>query len=195
MSQHNRNHGTRINSIIALSNEREVMNMQNGFQTVNLQGCASGVIATPAIGENGNWWIGNTDTGISASGISGPKGDQGEPGPAGPKGDDGVAADMSRVEALEKQVAELNSDNTQMGMITSGILAPRSVTTFHVTFDPEFDHIPQVIASYAQQGSTITSWLNAIKNLTQDGVDIELYNTQSTTVQIAESRCIMWMAK
>lgn len=84
--------------------------MQNGFQTVNLQGCASGVIATPAIGENGNWWIGNTDTGISASGISGSKGDQGEPGPAGPKGDDGVAADMSRVEALEKQVAELNRD-------------------------------------------------------------------------------------
>ena len=35
---------------------------------------------TPHIGENGNWWLGNTDTGVSAKG---PKGDPGPQGPAG----------------------------------------------------------------------------------------------------------------
>jgi len=117
--------------------------MSKGFYTVNLDGSASGRIPAPVIGENGNWWIGNDDTGISANGTPGPKGDKGDPGevgpagavgpqgiqgpagpqgpkgengeqgpigPAGPKGDDGQAADMSRVEALEEQVAKLNSD-------------------------------------------------------------------------------------
>lgn len=56
---------------------------------------------TPHIGENGNWWIGDTDTGISAkgakgdTGAKGEKGDTGaqgpvgETGPVGPKGDTG----------------------------------------------------------------------------------------------------------
>lgn len=38
---------------------------------------------TPFIGENGNWWIGDTDTGISA------EGKQGEPGKDGQDGKDG----------------------------------------------------------------------------------------------------------
>lgn len=54
--------------------------MQKGFELVNLHGTASGVIAVPVIGENGNWWIGNEDTGVSAQG---PKG---EPGSAGSGG-------------------------------------------------------------------------------------------------------------
>ena len=44
---------------------------------------------TPYIGKNGNWWIGDTDTGISASGEKGDKGDQGEQGIQGEKGDKG----------------------------------------------------------------------------------------------------------
>ena len=32
---------------------------------------------TPFIGENGNWWIGDTDTGVSATGS---KGEDGKPG-------------------------------------------------------------------------------------------------------------------
>ena len=54
---------------------------------------------TPYIGSNGNWWIGETDTGVSAAGSGegggvqgppGPKGDKGDPGEQGPKGDQGV---------------------------------------------------------------------------------------------------------
>ena len=45
---------------------------------------------TPFIGENGNWWIGTTDTGVKAAGADGAKGDKGEPGE---KGDDGAKGD------------------------------------------------------------------------------------------------------
>lgn len=114
--------------------------MQKGFEDITFHGYTSGKIPVPSIGENGNWCIGNDDTGISANGTPGPKGDKGDPGEAGavgpagpqgiqgpagplgpkgdqgeqgvtglagPKGDDGQAADMSRVEALEMQVANL----------------------------------------------------------------------------------------
>ena len=40
--------------------------------------------STPYIGENGNWWLGDTDLGLSAQG---PKGDQGESGNDGIDGE------------------------------------------------------------------------------------------------------------
>ena len=45
---------------------------------------------TPRIGENGNWWIGDKDTGIAATG---PKGDTGATGAQGEKGDKGDKGD------------------------------------------------------------------------------------------------------
>ena len=53
-----------------------------------LTACAS--TETPYIGENGNWWVGETDTGVSAKGEKGEKGDQGE---RGEKGDQGKIGD------------------------------------------------------------------------------------------------------
>ncbi len=47
---------------------------------------------SPHIGENGNWWIGNADTGRQATGPqgeAGEKGDVGEQGPIGEKGNPG----------------------------------------------------------------------------------------------------------
>ena len=35
---------------------------------------------TPHIGENGNWWIGDTDTGVPAKGSEGPQGEPGKDG-------------------------------------------------------------------------------------------------------------------
>ena len=37
----------------------------------------------PYIGTNGNWWIGDTDTGVDANGIKGDKGDKGDTGADG----------------------------------------------------------------------------------------------------------------
>ena len=41
---------------------------------------------TPHIGVNGNWYIGESDTQVPATGPKGDKGDKGEVGPAGPQG-------------------------------------------------------------------------------------------------------------
>lgn len=45
---------------------------------------------TPFIGSNGNWWIGNTDTGVPAAGQKGDKGDTGAQGAQGEKGETGA---------------------------------------------------------------------------------------------------------
>ena len=47
---------------------------------------------TPTIGDNGNWYLGDTDTGKPSrgeTGQQGPKGDTGETGPQGPQGEQG----------------------------------------------------------------------------------------------------------
>ena len=44
---------------------------------------------TPHIGTNGNWYIGETDTGVAATGPAGATGATGATGPQGPQGDKG----------------------------------------------------------------------------------------------------------
>ncbi len=63
--------------------------MQKGFQKVYVHSCGDGVIATPVIGENGNWYVGNDDTGVKAEGFDGKDGEMGPVGPQGPKGEQG----------------------------------------------------------------------------------------------------------
>ena len=49
--------------------------------------------ASPHIGENGNWFVGELDTGVQAQGAQGPKGEQGpqgDTGATGAKGDTGA---------------------------------------------------------------------------------------------------------
>ena len=45
---------------------------------------------TPHIGDNGNWYLGDVDTGNPSRGETGPKGDTGATGPQGPKGETGA---------------------------------------------------------------------------------------------------------
>ena len=49
--------------------------------------------ASPYIGENGNWFVGELDTGVQAQGAQGPKGEQGPQGVQGPKGEQGPQGD------------------------------------------------------------------------------------------------------
>jgi hypothetical protein len=44
---------------------------------------------SPAIGDNGNWWIGDTDTGVSPTGTSGADGADGADGVSPTIGDNG----------------------------------------------------------------------------------------------------------
>ncbi len=54
---------------------------------------------TPYIGENGNWWVGDTDLGYSATG---PKGDTGEKGDTGAQGETGVDGNSVTVVSVDK---------------------------------------------------------------------------------------------
>jgi hypothetical protein len=45
---------------------------------------------TPHIGENGNWWVGDKDTGVQAQGEQGLKGEKGDTGAQGIQGIQGV---------------------------------------------------------------------------------------------------------
>lgn len=59
---------------------------------------------TPHIGENGNWYLGNLDTGIKAEGPRGPRGFQGSGGATGPQGlqgPQGPKGDPSNIIGLE----------------------------------------------------------------------------------------------
>lgn len=62
---------------------------------------------TPHIGENGNWWVGDTDTGVSAKG---PKGDPGPQGPAGeiPEDYPQIREDVSQ---LKEDIGNIISPN------------------------------------------------------------------------------------
>ena len=63
------------------------------WEAVDMAAGADGV--TPTIGENGNWYLGETDTGKPSRGDTGPRGETGATGapgpqgPVGPKGDTG----------------------------------------------------------------------------------------------------------
>ena len=72
---------------------------------------------TPFIGENGNWWIGETDTGVKAAGIDGidgEKGDKGDPGEKGDKGDKGDAGQDGSSPGWFYGVGVVQSVNLQM---------------------------------------------------------------------------------
>lgn len=60
--------------------------MPDGTRLSDFSGSAGQDGLTPYIGSNGNWWIGDTDTGTKAQGEKGEKGDQGIQGIQGEKG-------------------------------------------------------------------------------------------------------------
>lgn len=73
---------------------------------------------TPHIGENGNWYIGSTDTGKPSrgeQGIKGDKGDKGADGAPGAKGDKGDAFTYSDFTA--EQLAALKGEKGDTGAI------------------------------------------------------------------------------
>lgn len=60
---------------------------------------------TPTIGENGNWYLGDEDTGKPSRGATGEKGDKGATGPQGPAGDDYVLTDADKEEIAADVIA------------------------------------------------------------------------------------------
>ena len=91
---------------------------KDGINGINGQDGRDGADGnTPFIGENGNWWIGETDTGVKAAGIDGidgEKGDKGDPGEKGDKGDKGDAGQDGSSPGWFYGVGVVQSVNLQM---------------------------------------------------------------------------------
>ena len=85
---------------------------------------------TPTIGENGNWYLGETDTNKPSrgekgdtgaqgpQGAQGPKGDTGDVGPQGPKGDTGAAGAKGATGADGKSAYQYAQDGGYTGTET-----------------------------------------------------------------------------
>ena len=73
---------------------------------------------TPSIGENGNWWIGETDTGVKAAGTDGTDGIDGEKGDKGDKGDAGQNGSCSGYFYAETRIPRvfLNNGNAALSV-------------------------------------------------------------------------------
>lgn len=94
------------------------------WEAVDMAACADGV--TPTIGENGNWYLGETDTGKPSRGEKGDKGDKGEKGDTGATGESGadgadgksayqIALDNGFVGSQSEWLASLKGDKGDKG--------------------------------------------------------------------------------
>lgn len=80
---------------------------------VNAKVASGGGGITPHIGDNGNWYLGATDTGKPSRGATGVKGDTGATGPAGPTGPAGApgkdGAGLDITGAIVGQIAKITA--------------------------------------------------------------------------------------
>lgn len=71
---------------------------------------------TPTIGDNGNWYLGVTDTGKPSRGEMGPQGQKGDTGATGPKGDKGDKGDaFTYSDFTAEQLAALKGEKGDTG--------------------------------------------------------------------------------
>ena len=76
--------------------------------TLLFSACGDGNV--PYVGENGNWWVGGSDTGVSAQGPKGDKGDAGEKGETGEKGDKGDVGTSGLTVSSVDKITDGNTD-------------------------------------------------------------------------------------
>lgn len=66
-----------IQNVVEINTTNNVVEVKPNVNTINIHNADGLNGITPHIGDNGNWWIGTTDTGVHAQGE---KGEQGENG-------------------------------------------------------------------------------------------------------------------
>jgi uncharacterized repeat protein (TIGR02543 family) len=88
----------------------------NWTKVGNILGTKGADGLTPHIGNNGNWWIGTTDTNVPAT------------GPAGSNGTNGTNGQTPHIG---------NNGNWWIGETDTGVKAALTINTFTVTFKPE----------------------------------------------------------
>ena len=150
---------------------------------------------TPFIGENGHWWIGDTDTGVKAAGTTGAQGEKGETGEKGDKGDTGARgeAGTSVVSAYVDENLHLwieLSNNTKIDAGYVGVAVTPGPDTTPAIYTVEFKDWDgtilktQQVASGAaaippaeptRQGYTFAGWDKSFDYITGDLVITATY--------------------
>lgn len=110
----------------------------------------------PHIGENGNWWIGDNDTGVRAAGIDGEKGEQGEQGIQGVQGEKGDPFAVSKVYAsVDKMNAGYSSDGVAIGgfvVIETGNVEDEENARLYVKGSTAYEYLTDLSGAQGMQG-------------------------------------------
>lgn len=152
---------------------------------------------TPYIGANGNWWIGDVDTGVKAAGSDGAKGDTGAKGDKGDAGENGKDGDKGekgdKGETGEQGVSVINayvdenlhlwlelSNGTKIDAGYVGVsVTPPATTEYTVTFvdwdgtelkkgNVEKGKSATAPADPARDGYIFAGWDKAFDNVTEN---------------------------
>ena len=75
---------------------------------------------SPHIGENGNWWIGNHDTGVASTGPAGQNGANGQNGINGADGKDGITPQLRIVDGYWELSYDGGKTWTSLGVAVTG---------------------------------------------------------------------------
>ena len=123
-----------------------------------IQGLKGSDGLTPFIGENGNWWIGETDTGVCATGKDGRDGVDGKDGRDGIDGRDGVDG--------KDGAAGIPGENGAPGNNGNDGVPGRHVTSFEINDSGELvvlysdnatQNLGKIVPEDGKDGSTIAS--------------------------------------
>ncbi len=163
--------------------------MEQGFEVVNLN--ASGVIPTPNIRINGNWYVGNKDTGIAARGEKGDQGIQGIRGEKGDQGEKGADADPAELERIS---GEINALKKSLGTYhetttthTSAVLKNYSVVKKLILSSSTGlvdGQIKIILAGTSLPANSNLISINARPLVTRDNIPCELRNTFSGAMSV-----------
>ncbi|MDR2889123.1 MAG: collagen-like protein [Lachnospiraceae bacterium] len=122
----------------------------------------------PTIGENGNWFIGGVDTGVSA------KGEQGETGPAGPPGSQGPSGDPCRCDSLTipiQKTIDIVDLQSEIDALPKLLMADVKFIINPGTYDGEI-----LIERFSGSGSITIHGANAVGVTTHNIMRLMIFN-------------------
>ena len=131
---------------------------------------------TPTIGPNGNWYLGEEDTGKPSRGVTGAKGDAGATGPAGPVGPQGPAGASGKdghspvVTATKSgKTTTISVDGTAIATVEDG--ADGSLVNWRGAWEEDTEYSKLDAVSYDGSSYIFTSDTHVIGSI--PGVDEE----------------------
>lgn len=143
---------------------------------------------TPHIGDNGNWYLGPTDTGKPSRGATGAKGDAGATGPAGPVGPQGPAGASGKDGAPGKD----GSDATVTAASITGALGYKPAAPSDIPVVPTAEISANTTARHTHANKAVIDSITGLvtaENLDNPGHTTDL--VQYGAFQVAAQRILV----